>query len=133
MITTINITEKSIKRRDKMKILFAALAVCAVLFNACFVSGALSQNLDNVVVYPNPFEPKLGHTKVTFDNLTGYVRIKIYKKTGELIYEKVTSTTDGRADWNLINNDGSGVASGIYLYLISSGDSKCSGKIAVLK
>jgi len=116
-----------------MKKLFMVLAACAVIFNANCVSGALSTNLNNVIVYPNPFEPKLGHTKVTFDNLTSNSKIKIYKKTGELIYEQVASTTDGRAVWTLTNSGGSEVSSGIYIYRISSGGSSCTGKLAVLK
>ena len=109
------------------------LSVCALFLGVNYVQAVLSTDLNSVIAYPNPFQAKLGHTKVTFDNLTSTARIKIYKKTGELIYERVISTTDGRSAWDLTNNDGSGVASGIYIYLITSGDNKCTGKIAVLK
>ena len=115
-----------------MKKLFL-LVVCAFFYSVNCALGALSANLDNVIVYPNPFKAKLGHTQITFDNLTAMSKIKIFKKTGELIYERTVSTTDGRAQWGLTNNDNSNVASGIYIYFITSGDSKCSGKIAVIK
>ncbi len=110
------------------RLVFIVLAVCVVPLIANQLSGALSPNLDNVIVYPNPFQAKLGHTKITFDNLTGSVRIKIYKTTGELIYDKQITTQNGSTTWDLSNSNGSGVASGIYIYIITGGGS-CSGKL----
>ena len=69
---------------------------------------------------------------VTFDGLWGGVTIKIFTVHGHEIKEL---HADGpKIIWDLTNNSGEKVGSGVYVYLItnSQGD-KARGKVAVVK
>jgi len=85
-----------------------------------------------VKVYPNPYKPSKGHTKIIFDKLSANVTIRIFTITGELVWEKENIT--GSEEWLAVNKDNEKVASGIYIYLITdtTGD-KTTGKLAVIK
>jgi hypothetical protein len=84
-------------------------------------------------VFPNPFRPALGHTAVTFDNLTESARLRVYKITGELVYDAAITTTDGTFLWPAVNDDGDALATGIYVYLLSTDGGKKTGKLAIVR
>ena len=48
-------------------------------------------------------------------------------------FMRVDSDGDGRCLWNVRNEQGSRVASGVYIYLITSGGSVKSGKISIIR
>ena len=90
-------------------------------------------DLSNLKVYPNPWrsDKHAGHS-LTFDGLTVGTTIKIFTASGHRVKEL---HTDGSSiPWDLTNDSGDKVASGIYMYLItdSQGD-KVRGKVAVIK
>jgi spore germination protein YaaH len=91
-----------------------------------------AENLENIVVYPNPFKPNMEVNKVTFSNLTKDSKIRIYTITGKLVIKEKVDSID--YFWNLKNKDGRDVALGIYIYYISNdnGERKI-GKIAIIK
>jgi hypothetical protein len=92
------------------------------------------ENWDNVNVYPNPLYGYNQLTQyytntpdepwVTFVNLPEQVTIKIYSLSGSLLK---TLTTDNKStpdspflNWDLLNESGLRVASGMYLAIVSS-------------
>jgi hypothetical protein len=90
-------------------------------------------NFDKVNVYPNPlygfnsltsFGGRADEPYVTFTNLPGEVTIKIYSLAGVLLRtlrsEDKSSLTSPFCEWNLQNEDGLRVASGMYLAIVSS-------------
>ena len=84
-------------------------------------------------VYPNPWRSDRGYpAQITFDQLTGNTTLKIFTVSGHLV--KTLTTSASSIPWDLTNDSGSTVASGIYIYLItdSQGD-KVRGKVAVIK
>jgi hypothetical protein len=84
-------------------------------------------------VYPNPWRSDRGYpAQITFDQLTGNTTIKIFTAAAHLV--KTLNTSNTSVTWDLTNDSGDKVASGIYLYLItdSQGD-KVKGKVAVIK
>jgi len=99
-----------------------------------------ASNLDNVIVYPNPFKPTDGESKtgtwgqgIFFGNLTKGAEIKIFTISGDFVdsFEK-TDSYSGRYQWEVGDN----LASGIYIYLITNPDDKtdkASGKFAIIK
>ncbi|MDI6704468.1 MAG: T9SS type A sorting domain-containing protein [bacterium] len=97
-----------------------------------------SPNLRSVVVYPNPFKEKYSKSgeKVRFFNLTKRCRIEIYNISGELVFTYDKDDLTNIYDWELKNNWGEGVASGIYIYYLtnpeSSGD-KAVGKLSIIR
>jgi ligand-binding sensor domain-containing protein len=86
----------------------------------------------DVYAYPNPVRPEHGN-KVTITGLMDNSIVKITDLNGNLIYQ--TKSLGGQAIWNCQNSKGTRVASGIYLVLSATEDSKESivTKIAVIK
>jgi len=111
-------------------------------FSVYRVMGAVyaASNLDNVIVYPNPFKPTDGESKtgtwsqgIFFGNLTKGAEIKIFTISGDFVgsFEK-TDSYSGRYQWEVGDN----LASGIYIYLITNPDDKtdkATGKFAIIK
>jgi len=93
-----------------------------------------ASTLTNVKVYPNPFKPTQGHNKITFEGLEDNVKIRIYKITGELVYEEEYPSTNGYEYWYVTNDHGEPLASGVYIYVIEgSNGEKAIGKIAIIR
>lgn len=88
----------------------------------------------SVKVYPNPWrsDKHAAHPRVTFEGLTLGATIKIFAVSGH----KVTELhTDGpTATWDLTNESGDRVGSGVYLYVVTNTQGgKVKGKVAVIK
>lgn len=90
-----------------------------------------ADDLSNVRAFPNPFNPASG--RLTIDNLTSSAAIKIYTVAGELVRSVDYTTANGRAFWRGDNDNGSIVASGVYIALIKSPAGTRKLKIAVQK
>ncbi len=73
------------------------------------------------------------HKMITFNNLSGNSRVKIFTTSGHLA--KDLGTVNGQVTWDLTNDSGDKVASGIYVYLItdSQGDKLRVSKLAIVK
>lgn len=86
----------------------------------------------DVYAYPNPIRPE-HRDKVTITGLMDNSIVKITDLNGNLIYQ--TQSVGGQVTWNCKNKKGVRVASGIYLVLSATEDSKESvvTKIAVIK
>jgi hypothetical protein len=87
-----------------------------------------------VKVYPNPWrsDKHATHPSITFDGLTIGTTIKLFTVSAREVKEL---HTDGPSiAWDLTNDSGDKVGSGIYLYLITDGQGdKVRGKVAVIK
>lgn len=116
----------------RIAFLLPAMLVLLLCAAAPGAFGALSETLDAAIAYPNPFQTRLGHTAVVFDNLTAEFRLRIYTVTGELVYDKTLTTGDGKFAWDVTNNDGERLAGGMYIYLLTGGGKK-TGKIVVIR
>lgn len=112
------------------------LFVAAVLLFPLLSSAAPAPNLKNVIAYPNPYKPSVSAARVvTFSNVTdGTITLKIFNLAGELIYSASHDGATGSITWDVTDDDGDPVASGLYIYLITdSSGHKAKGKLAVLK
>jgi len=86
----------------------------------------LKDNLDGLIVYPNPFIPYDGEyqtgtptTGIYFDNLTAATTIRIYNLAGEKVFE-IYVAGDPRYRWDVKTSSGKELASGVYLYHITN-------------
>ncbi len=97
------------------------------------------ENLEEVTVYPDPYRINSGKNIITFANLTPVASIYIYDLTGKLINTINELTSNGGADWDLKDQNGNYVPSGIYIFRATGKDSKGNdvkekvGKFAVIK
>ena len=92
-----------------------------------------ASDLDTFRVYPNPWRSdKHKSYPVTFDSLPPNSTVKLYTLSGHWI--KTLNTSTASVEWNLDNDAGDKVASGIYLYVITNDQGqKSQGKLVVIK
>jgi len=93
----------------------------------------IAETLEDLIVYPNPFEPAKGHTKVTFEALTEEVTIRIFTISRELV-RKEELPFQYSWDWDGKNMNGEELARSVYVWVVTNAaGEKKAGKIAVLK
>ena len=82
-----------------------------------------ADDLSNVFVYPNPYRMSK-HTKpLTIAGLPGTATIRIYTPAGRLVRTlSVEGGRDGGREWNLQNERGETVSSGVYLLRVNAPD-----------
>jgi hypothetical protein len=100
-------------------------------------SAALIESVGEPFAFPNPYRPSHGHDQVFFDNIPSDAeKIVIFDvATNEVYSHNFRGTPTRRWGWNVINDDGKELASGLYIYVIfGPGNKKIkSGKIAVIR
>ena len=80
-------------------------------------------------VYPNPFNPS---TVISYQlSAKSFVNLRVYDISGR----KVTELVNGWRDAGIYEAvfDGSGLASGVYLYTLSAGDYTATGKMVIIR
>lgn len=102
--------------------------------------------LKGVLIYPNPFKPNdadptngsdyisgVANTGITFEQIPPGSLIRIYTTLGEQITERTVDAT-GVWQWNVRNDRGVTVASGVYLYYIAAPNGeRMSGKLVIVR
>lgn len=119
----------------------------AAMGNLLIKSGAgsyivltgFAADLSDVYVYPNPVRGGDSHTKVTFANLPRRAKITIWDVNGFKINELHERDGNGGVDFDLTNEFGERISTGVYIYRIvmiddqnNEGEEKL-GKFAVIK
>jgi len=94
-------------------------------FSMYRLAAPVASNLSGAKAYPNPAS---ANQPVKFVQLTAKAEIKIFTIAGLLVRE-LTADSSGEAGWNLQNDAGNKVSSGVYLCLINT----ASGETEVLK
>lgn len=92
--------------------------------------------LDNAHAFPTPFKPSLGHDRITFSQLPTIATINIYTISGERVIglTKNDGSTDKLIWYPVTNLQGSSLASGLYIFVISSpGLTPKKGKLMIIK
>ncbi|MFC1512766.1 T9SS type A sorting domain-containing protein [bacterium] len=91
-------------------------------------------NLERSHVYPNPCRVYKGQNHINFTRLTKNAEVSIYTISGELVikFDKTDITTD-EIKWDLKNESGNKIASGVYIFYIKYGDMTKKGKLAIIK
>ncbi len=86
-----------------------------------------------VRVYPNPWRSdRHAARSITFDQLTVDTEIKIFTVSGHHV--KTLPRSSSSVSWDLTNESGDRVASGVYVYhLKADGGAKKTGKVVVIK
>ena len=90
-------------------------------------------DLSRVMTYPNPYRPGPGEQKITFANLTQTAEIRIMTETGQHVRTLNETNGDGGVEWDLRDEAGNPVASGIYIYRVTNDKESIFGKLAILR
>jgi hypothetical protein len=91
-----------------------------------------SSDLSSARVHPNPFRAARGDQNVIFDRLPDHSTVKIFSVSGRSV--KTLDAASGSATWDLTNEAGDRVASGIYLYVIDDNqDHHEKGKLVLIR
>jgi len=101
-------------------------------------SAGPTSDLERVGVVPNPFRQReawdSGQNEMHFINLPANARITIYTVSGDLVTEFFHSDPlRDFARWDLRNQEGKDVASGIYMYRIESGTFTFQDRFVVIR
>ena len=98
-----------------------------------------TNDLERVAVVPNPYrateawDTPGGH-EIHFINLPSHAKIKIYTVSGDLVVELTHDDTVRDFErWNLKNQNGQDVASGIYMYRVVSGTLSFQQRFVVIR
>jgi hypothetical protein len=102
-------------------------------FSVYTIMSTPALNLSSAFAFPNPFKPSSGHTTVTFTNLASQCTIKIFTLSGDLVKTIQETDGDGQNTWDVKNDAGEALTSGLYLYLIKSSDDAKMGKLVIIK
>jgi phosphodiesterase/alkaline phosphatase D-like protein len=83
-------------------------------------------------VSPNPYKPKKHGEEVTFRNVPDDATITITTVDGALV-DQIHVEQGTEVIWDVTNEMGVKLSSGVYLYYINSSDTAASGKFAVIR
>lgn len=97
------------------------------------LAASLLTKLDGTYAYPVPYKPSAGHTVITFKNLAVDSTITIYTIMGELVRQLHNDGDVDTLTWDVKNQDGDRVASGVYIYQIKNGGSEKRGKLMIIR
>jgi len=103
------------------------------------VESIAKENLDNVLVAPNPCNFASGNKEIKFMNLTGNAEITIYSAAGELIKTIYHRNNKPTEIWNCENEKGRLLTPGTYIYYITAwtsgkeGELIATGRFSVLR
>lgn len=82
-----------------------------------------ADDLSNVFVYPNPYRISTHEGPLTVAGLPSEATIRIYTPSGRLVRTlSVERTRDGGQEWNLHDERGEQVSSGVYLFRVNAPD-----------
>jgi len=91
-----------------------------------------TDNFDDLYVYPNP--AKVSSTNgITFAKLPRPVEIHILNSSGRKLRSFSVHDHNGAVNWDLKDNRNQNLPSGIYIYLLRSGNQKKLGKFAIIR
>lgn len=108
-------------------------------FSIYALIGKLDTDLSEVRAYPVPFRPNGGNPArygtesegITFTNLPSLGTIRIYSLSGRLVRSLDIMTNPQK--WDTRNAGGQAVASGLYIWEVSVGENRKTGKLVIIR
>ncbi len=89
--------------------------------------------LGEVIVYPNPFRKSFRQNEIVFGKIPNGCEIFIYTASGKMVRHLKETDFNGGVNWDLRNEAGREVGSGVYLYIARFGEQEKMGKFVILK
>ncbi|MDE2141633.1 MAG: fibronectin type III domain-containing protein [Elusimicrobia bacterium] len=94
------------------------------------MAAGASASLGSAKAFPNPMRAALGQTSMSFVQLPGNARVRIYTASGLLVRD-LTSNAAGMASWDGRDRNGVRASSGVYFVYAQSGAQSRTLTIAV--
>jgi subtilisin family serine protease len=89
-------------------------------------------DLKEIRVYPNPWRASRGNSTITFDQLSANSTVEVFTTSGRWVQTLLAPA--GTAVWDLSNDSGDKVASGLYFYVIrDESGNQARGKLGVIR
>lgn len=82
--------------------------------------------------FPVPFVEKQ-HSFIYFKDLPGPGKIRIFTVAGEEVVNLPIASGESLKKWDVLNESGKRLATGVYLYIIESGSEETKGKLVVIR
>jgi len=104
-----------------------------------FSLSFFKENLDDALVYPNPWTSGSAQNYITVANLTKTATVRIYDLNGKFLREIKETDGNGGVEWDLKDSGGRDVPTGIYLFRAEGKDSNGmdvsgkTGKFAIVR
>jgi len=95
--------------------------------------GGADHNLEKAHAFPVPFRPSLHHDTITFTDIGQGSVVRIYNVNGDLVRELRDDDDDGILPWDVREEGGKKVASGVYSYIVESGGQKKRGELVIIR
>jgi flagellar hook assembly protein FlgD len=92
-----------------------------------------SPDLKDIFAYPNPYRSDSGQGWVTIAGLTRTATVRILDASGRLLRTLQETDGNGGVQWDLKDESGAAVASGIYIFYVVGEEAKGKGKLAVVR
>ncbi len=89
------------------------------------------ENLEHIIVYPQPLRP--GQHELIFAKLPKDAEIDIFNLNGMKIRSLHDKPQYGGLRWNLLDDNGSTVKSGVYFYKVTANGQRKLGKIVIMR
>ncbi|MBR1889540.1 MAG: T9SS type A sorting domain-containing protein [Alloprevotella sp.] len=109
----------AINEVDGTVMIGTSVGLCSLKANVANFADDLQK--DNIRVYPNPVRPEYSGP-VTLTGMTKDAEVKVVTSSGKAVY--VGRANSGNFTWDLTNQHGERVGSGVYFFYISTDDSK---------
>jgi len=96
-------------------------------------------DMKDIKVVPDPYlgraewETSRFYRKLQFTNLPDVCTVRIYTLAGDLVKVLQHESNGGTEEWDMLSDDGLGIASGVYLYHVESEFGNKIGRFAVIK
>jgi hypothetical protein len=91
-----------------------------------------AEDMNVITVFPNPLRVKDHGNKITFGNVPQHCEITIFTINGKMIV-KLLENEYGALSWDLKNEVGIPVSSGIYLFVAKMSEQKKIGKFVIIQ
>jgi subtilisin family serine protease/methionine-rich copper-binding protein CopC len=119
------ITVRNVKSQQGVAIKFGQGDTAALIFS--------SPDLSHVFAYPNPYRGDSGRDYVTIAGLTRQATVKILDVSGRILRTLQETDGNGGVQWDLRDESGNPVASGIYVFYVVGEGKRAVGKLAVVR
>jgi hypothetical protein len=119
------ITVRNVKSQRGVPIRFGHGDSAALIFSR--------PDLKEIFAYPNPYRSNSGQDFVTIAGLTRTATVRILDASGRLLRTLQETDGNGGVQWNLKDEKGNAVASGIYIFYVVGEGEKGKGKLAVVR